>query len=359
MQKTGNFRSLTLEKHTLELERGVTWWVGRCRHFYQQKIRLPSTRGVWVVPASSWSLGLLLLHSHLSCWELWPFNCSFYLPSTFLLALFAYFPYRRVPTFPQLCWTKAAFSDSANQTVKGHLLGIEMEKLAGLHKALGDVQRIGTCWRNEQKQSVFFLARMTLPEKTFANNPENSGRLWRPRKRWTHSWCKGEELLTCTLDWAESSRSSKQYFTPSLPACLPVHSWALRPPRDFCWQCLRFFPIPGIMSSVWRHWAQNFLGIGWTRLLIHNFYVSSLQCSSFHLCIIIPNAPLSVSNVSLPTLLTFEWALEMGDWEESRRSKEGKRRESTWQGRGKHGSWSRPKATTPISRAYLYRLSIP
>lgn len=80
------------------------------------------------------------------------------------------------------------------------------------------------------------------------------------------------------------------------------------------------------MSSVWRHWAQNFLGIGWTRLLIHNVYVSSLQCSSFHLCIIIPNAPLSVSNVSLPTLLTFEWALEMGDWEESRRSKEGKRR---------------------------------
>lgn len=54
--------------------------------------------------------------------------------------------------------------------------------------------------------------------------------------------------------------------------------------------------------------------------------MSMSRLSSAALSTSVSNAPLSVSNVSLPTLLTFEWALEMGDWEESRRSKEGKRR---------------------------------
>lgn len=49
-----------------------------------------------------------------------------------------------VPTFPRLSNTPATSSHCADQIVKSHLLGIEVEELAGLHKAPCDIQGIGT-----------------------------------------------------------------------------------------------------------------------------------------------------------------------------------------------------------------------
>lgn len=99
---------------------------------------------IYTLTCSIWEFPLL--HIHLNAWKCqafkrdltFPLHSGWYCLNSHLRAE------AQVPTFPHQSSTKATSPECANQGVKSHLFGIEVEELAGLHKAPCDVQGVGT-----------------------------------------------------------------------------------------------------------------------------------------------------------------------------------------------------------------------